>query len=348
MYLHALATALPPTALTQRECWDLLERSPERRRLAKRSVALLRGILQRDNGISTRHFALPEIERVFTLTPDELNAAFRAEAPRLAARALRAALAQAGLAAAQLNALVICTCTGYLCPGVTSYVAEELGLRPDLFLQDLVGAGCGAAIPALRATHAVLAAQPEAVVACVAVEVCSAAFCLDDDPGVLVSACLFGDGAAATIWRRAPGASRLQCRDFSTCHQPAERDSLRFELRGGRLRNLLRPAVPGLAAAAVARLLETERARPGARPINRIVTHTGGREVLDALERACPGVDLTLGREVLRECGNMSSPSVLFVLERALRGAASDGAGDWWLSSFGAGFSAHGCRLGVD
>jgi alkylresorcinol/alkylpyrone synthase len=90
---------------------------------------------------------------------------------------------------------------------VTSYVAEQLGLRSDAFLQDLVGLGCGAAIPALRATEALLAAQPAAVVACVAVELCSAAFHLDDDPGVLVSACLFGDEAAATIWRRTKRAT---------------------------------------------------------------------------------------------------------------------------------------------
>ena len=119
----------------------------------------------------------------------------RVEAPRLAARALDAALTQARLVAGQVDALLICTCTGYLCPGVTSYVAEQLGLRADAFLQDLVGLGCGAAIPCLRAADAMLAAQPAAVVACVAVEVCSAAFYLDDDPGVLVSACLFGDGA---------------------------------------------------------------------------------------------------------------------------------------------------------
>jgi alkylresorcinol/alkylpyrone synthase len=347
MYLHALATALPPAVLTQTECWETLERSAERRRLSSRSLALLRGILQGDNGIVNRHFALPEIDRVFFLTPDELNEAFRIEAPRLAARALATALAHAGLNGAQLDALLICTCTGYLCPGVTSYVAEQLGLRSDAFLLDLVGAGCGAAIPALRATEAILAAQPDAVVACVAVEVCSAAFCLDDDPGVLVSACLFGDGAAATIWRSEPGPRGLRCGSFSTCHQPAVRDRLRFEIRGGRLRNLLHPSVPAVAAAAVARLLEAERARSGARPITRVVSHTGGREVLNAIERACPGIDLAPGREVLRECGNMSSPSVLFVLERALRADVPDATSDWWLTSFGAGFSAHGCRIGV-
>jgi alkylresorcinol/alkylpyrone synthase len=229
---------------------------------------------------------------------------------------------------------------------VTSYVAEQLGLRTDVFLQDLVGLGCGAAIPCLRAGQAILAAQPAAVVACVAVEVCSAAFYLDDDPGVLMSACLFGDGAAATIWRGTPGPRGLRCSDFTTLHQPANRDRIRFEMKGGKLRNLLDAAVPGLAAAAVKQLL-ADGCRPEGRPITRMVAHVGGRDVLDAIEKSCAGYDLTASRQVLRECGNMSSPSVLFALDRALRDGSPDEKGDWWLTSFGAGFSAHGCRVGL-
>ena len=345
MYLHALATALPPTAYTQAECWNVLRRSEMRQRLNRRSILTLQAILCHDSGIATRHFAMPDIERVFAMTPDELNEGFRREAPRLAARALNAALAQAGLVAGQVDALLISTCTGYLCPGVTSYVAEQLELRTDAFLQDLVGLGCGAAIPCLRAAQGILALQPTAVVACVSVEVCSAAFYLDDDPGVLVSACLFGDGAAATIWRATPGPSGLRCDCFTTVHQPENRDRIRFEMKDGKLRNLLDPAVPKLAAAAVATLLSGERNRAGARSLTRMIAHVGGRDVLDAIEKSCHGYDLSASREVLRECGNISSPSVLFALERALRDGSPDEHGDWWLTSFGAGFSAHGCRV---
>jgi alkylresorcinol/alkylpyrone synthase len=181
----------------------------------------------------------------------------------------------------------------------------------------------------------------------VAAEVCSAAFYLDDDPGVLVSACLFGDGAAATIWRDTPGPRGLRCHSFTTLHQPANRDRIRFEMRQGKLRNLLHPSVPALAAAAVGQLLTGERTRSGGRPISRIIAHVGGRDVLDAIEQTCAGYDLTASRQVLRECGNLSSPSVLFALDRALRDGSPDEKGDWWLTSFGAGFSAHGCRVGL-
>ncbi|MFH1499194.1 MAG: 3-oxoacyl-[acyl-carrier-protein] synthase III C-terminal domain-containing protein, partial [Verrucomicrobiota bacterium] len=313
--------------------------------LNRRSRLTLQAVLRGDSGIDKRHFATQPVERVLGAGADELNEIFRREAPLLAGRALTAALAQAGLRADELDALLICTCSGYLCPGVTSYVAEQLGLRTNAYLQDLVGLGCGAAIPTLRSAQGVLAANPGATVACVAVEICSAAFCLDDDPGVLVSACLFADGAAASIWRSEPPAegAALRIEGFDTLHLPAERDMIRFEQRDGRLRNLLSPAVPGLAAGAVARLLAqepAERGRPG-----RIIAHPGGRDVLDALEAALPGYALDASRRVLAAYGNMSSPSVLFALEDALREGRPGPGADWWLVSFGEGFSAHSCRL---
>jgi alkylresorcinol/alkylpyrone synthase len=343
MHLQALATALPDRKMTQVECLELIDRSPARLRLSRRSRLVLRSILRGDQGVLTRHFETPGIEGVFDFTPDQLNAAFRAGAPALAARALAAALEQARVTAGELDALIICTCTGYLCPGLTSYVAERAGLRPDAYLQDLVGLGCGAAIPMLRSASHMMAARPDAVIACIAVEVCSAAFYLDDDPGVLISACLFGDGAAATIWRGTPGGPALRCFDFQTIHEPAERDKIRFEMRDGKLRNLLHRSVPGLAAAAVSRLW----AERGPRPVSRVVTHTGGIDVLDALAGVLPGHSLEASRSVLRECGNMSSPSVLFALAETLKDEKPGPDGDFWLVSFGAGFSAHACRVGI-
>jgi predicted naringenin-chalcone synthase len=340
MHLHALATAVPPRALTQRQCWEIVRESPALRRLSRRSQLILRSILTSDSGIATRHFAIDDVEHVFDLSMDELNAAFRREAPRLAGAALQAALARAQLEPAQIDALYLCTCTGYLCPGVTSYVAEQLGLRPDAILHDVVGLGCGAAIPTLRAASHLLAARPDAVVACVAVEICSAAFYLDDDHGVLVSSCLFSDGAAATIWRGEPGPTGLRCHGFRSLHRPEKRDLLRFEMRGGKLRNLLDRSVPEEAASAVATLHAAENGAPTAA----VIVHPGGRDVLEAVGARLPEFPLAASHTVLRDHGNMSSPSVLFALEEHLR-TQPHPPGDLWLVSFGAGFSAHGCRV---
>ena len=340
MFLHALATAVPAATFTQQQCWKVGRNAPALQRLTRRSQLVLRSILNGDSGIATRHFSVSDIAHAFDLTGDELNAAFRREAPRLAGEALTRALQQADLRPDQLDALFLCTCTGYLCPGVTSYVAEQLGLRPDAVLHDLVGLGCGAAIPTLRAASHFLAARPEAVVAAVAVEICSAAFYLDDDFGVLISACLFGDGAAATVWRGRPGPTGWRCQGFRSLHRPEKRDLLRFEIRQGKLRNLLDRSVPTEAASAVAELFAAE----GAPPPAAVLVHPGGRDVLDAIGAVLPGYSLAASRAVLNACGNMSSPSVLFVLAEHLRTQPVP-PGDLWLASFGAGFSAHACRL---
>ncbi len=349
MFLHSLATALPPDRYTQEDVLRLIAGSDGHGRLSRRARLTLQAVLRGDSGVAARHFAFSHIEQLFNASADTLNEAFREEAPRLAGRALGAALDKAGVRAAELDALVVCTCTGYLCPGVTSYVSEKLGLRADAYLQDLVGLGCGAAIPALRSVEALLAARPEATVACVAVEICSAAFYLDDNPGVLISACLFGDGAAATIWRaKAPGGGRpaLRAGGFNTLHIPEARDHIRFEQRFGKLRNLLTPAVPALAADAVSRLFAAERREASGSPTPaRIISHPGGRDVLDALEAALPGQRLDASRHVLREYGNLSSPSVLFALEHALKTDTPTAERPWWLVGFGAGFAAHSCRL---
>ncbi|RYD18300.1 MAG: stilbene synthase, partial [Verrucomicrobiaceae bacterium] len=206
------------------------------------------------------------------------------------------------------------------------------------YLADLVGLGCGAAIPAMRAAQGFLAANPKAIVATVAVEVCSTAFFADDDPGVLISLCLFGDGAATAIWAGEGTDGDWQAGHFTTTHRPEEREKIRFVNSGGKLKNQLHRAVPGLAAGAVADLYALRQGEP-----DQVLAHSGGRDVVEALEGVLP-FQLTETREVLRDHGNMSSPSVLFALERRL---AADHPDDrrLWLTAFGAGFAAHACEL---
>ncbi len=345
MFLHAIATANPPQSLSQRECLGLALASPRvKEGLDRRSRLMLSTILRGDSGIDRRQFAVRALDQLFTMDADGLNEEFRQTAPALAAAALGPALEQAALRPRDLDALVVCTCTGYLCPGLSSYLAELMGLRSDAWLQDLVGLGCGAAIPALRATAGILAANPSASVACVAVEVCSAAFYLDNDPGVIVSACLFGDGAAATIWKSDPGGLPVRAHGFDTHHDPESRDLIRFEQRQGKLRNLLHPSVPDLAAGAV-KLLHERSISKNRTPIGRILSHAGGKDVLTALQNSLPDHDFAVSKEILRRHGNMSSPSVLFALAEALRADSPAAEADWWLTAFGAGFSAHSCRI---
>lgn len=340
MFLHSIASAVPPRQFSQLDCWEAIHGAAATLGLRPGSISLLEKVLVRgDSGIDRRQFAREEIAPVFGLGPQALNEIFEAEAPPLALSALNKSLDRAGLRAADIDALFLCTCSGYLCPGLSSHVAEAAGLRDDCFLADLVGLGCGAAIPTLRAAQGFVAANPGAKVATVAVEVCSAAFFADNDPGVLISLCLFGDGAAAALWSDEAAPGRWQAGRFRTVHLPTEREKIRFVNSEGKLRNQLHRSVPGLAAEAVAGLF----AKRGAEP-DQVLAHSGGRDVIDALEAVLPHrLDET--REVLREHGNMSSPSVLFALEKRLAGSAAESDRHLWLTAFGAGFAAHACEM---
>lgn len=341
MYLHGLSTAVPPVSYTQQEVWDIFARSSAPDRLRPGSVELVRKVLTKENGISKRHFALYDFEDLLRQDGEGLNHAFEREAPKLSGEALDKALTRAGWKPEDLDGLIICTCTGYLCPGVCSFVSEQQGLRPDIFMVDLVGQGCGAAIPSMRTAANFIDGKPDAKVAVIAVEVCTAAFYLDDEAGVLVSFCLFGDGAAATLWSGQPSKSGWRAEDFDTLHFPENRETLRFENQNGMLRNKLHPSIPEKSSTAVEALYERSFS-DGSRP-EAIISHGGGIKVLDALEEKLPGFDFPESRRVLDNHGNMSSPSVLFALAEHLQGPRQ--AEHLWLTSFGAGFTVHGMQL---
>ncbi|HET7197320.1 MAG TPA: 3-oxoacyl-[acyl-carrier-protein] synthase III C-terminal domain-containing protein [Burkholderiales bacterium] len=351
MFIQALGTAVPATRYSQRECWEALRATPRFAALRPPSRVLLERVLTGEHGVRTRHLALEHLAEAFAIDADVLARRFARHAPELAARAARQALERARLPAAAVDALLVSTCTGYLCPGLTSHVAERLGLRSDLLGLDLVGQGCGAALPNLRTAEALLAARRAEHVLCVCVEVCSAALYIDDDPGVLVSACLFGDGAAAAVASRAWSGEgrRVEWLDALSHVEPRERETLRMETRNGLLRNILSREVPQIAAEHANRLLEEALAkhRLAKGDIRGWILHAGGRTVLERL-RAVTGLGERHTRrsaELLERFGNLSSPFVLFVLAQALEERAAPGR--WWMCSFGAGFSCHGAILDV-
>jgi alkylresorcinol/alkylpyrone synthase len=352
MFLAGLGTAAPSQRWTQAQCWDALVASGYLPKLNTRSQAILRKVLRGNNGICSRHLAFGELSEAFAIEPDVLDARFAANAPAVASRAAERALHAAGLATGDVDALVISTCTGYLCPGLTSYVTERLGLPTDILALDLVGQGCGAAIPNMRTAEALIAAGRARHVLSVCVEICSAAMYLDDDPGVLISACLFGDGAGAAVLTAEPlpGIRRVEWKSAETLVNTRDRDELRFERRRGMLRNILTTAVPALAAEHVDRVLTQGlgRANMSRDDITGWILHAGGREILAAIRQklGLREEDTRWSAAILRDYGNVSSPCVYFVLQAALAEQAAGGY--WWMSSFGAGFSCHGVLLAVE
>ena len=357
MYLTGIGTANPPQRYTKSDCLKAFQDSDWYLRLDNRARFVAHTVLQRDNGIEARRLALDSLRDAFVINPDTLSKRFLGFAPALAIAAATDALRNSGIEAREVDALVVSTCTGYMCPGLSGHVVEALGLRADVEAFDLVGQGCAAALPNMQLGHALLRSSSSASsdgckhVLSVCVEVSSAAMYLDDDPGVIISACLFGDGAGAAVLSRQPTSTSRQIEwiDSVSLIDPRERKALMFEQREGMLRNVLTRAVPSLAAAYARQVLGTALERGRLRPsdVGIWIMHAGGRDVLLALEREfeLQPRDLHYSAAVLREYGNMSSAFVYFVLQAALADYAPGGW--WWLSSFGAGFSCHGALLRV-
>lgn len=135
MFIIGLGTGLPAVRLTQVEAWQVLAASPAFACLNARSQRLLKCVLHnRDSGIAARYFAPEPLAQMFGGDPDVLAAAFSRHAPLLACAAARNALNDAGLSAADIDGVVVSTCTGYLCPGLSGYLIEGLGLLAERLL----------------------------------------------------------------------------------------------------------------------------------------------------------------------------------------------------------------------
>ncbi len=361
MYITGIGTATPDKRYDKAECLAAFEQSEWFARLDTRSHLIARTVLRRENGIETRHLAIDSIDDAFKIDPDTLSRRFLENAPFLAASAGERALRDAQIANGDIDAVVVSTCTGYLCPGLSGYVVEHLDLREDVRAYDLVGQGCAAAIPNLQLGAALLGGGGIRHVLSICVEISSAAMYLDDDPGVLISACLFGDGAGAVVLSgeplttgertRAGNTANRQIRwcDTESLIDPDQRKALMFEQRNGMLRNILTRSVPSLTGVYAERVLDTvlKRAQLSRTDVGEWILHAGGRDVLQVIEKRfeLQPQDLRYSASMLRAYGNLSSAFIYFVLEAALADGAEGGW--WWMSGFGAGFSCHGVLLEV-
>lgn len=342
--LATVATASPPYRAEQPEAEAFFTRyfAP---RLTARSMQLMRKFLAHPS-IRRRHFAFDSPDCLVDEEPDRRIARFTRWAVELSTQAAIQAMAQAGLAPADVQALVVNTCTGYLCPGLTSYLIERLDLPRNIRAYDLVGAGCGGAVPNLQVGEEFLRARGEGAALCVAVEICSATFQMEDDVNLILSNALFADGAAAAVlWTRPQG---LELVSSASRHAPEDREAIRYIHKHGQLYNQLSRCLPSLVDKAVAAAVQGVLKPRGlaVADVGHFALHGGGHKVIDAVAQALGLTDaqLKLTRETMARYGNLSSPSVLFTLQDIMANGLKPG--DWCLlASFGAGLSAHALLL---
>lgn len=343
-HIASMATVTPPFSIGQAQAKEyLLKRYADR--LSPRSLALTHKLFSHP-GITTRHFAIADPASFFSEDPDSRIARFTTQAIELSAQAVMKALADAGLTAREVSGLVVNTCTGYICPGISTYLIEKLGLKRDCRVYDLVGSGCGGAIPNLEVSESLARGSGDRVIVSVSVEICSATFQMEDDLSLLVSNALFGDGAAAAVvWNRPKG---LELIASSSCYVPEDREAIRYIHKGGQLYNQLSTNLPHLVKKAVAQAVRTllEPRSLEIADIKHWALHTGGEKIINTIksEIGLTEVQLRETRKILAEYGNMSSPTVWFVLNDIVKEGIEKN--DWCMMvAFGAGLSAHACLL---
>jgi alkylresorcinol/alkylpyrone synthase len=342
--LHVPATANPPFYVTQQEVYDFYL---SHYTLAPEEQALYRKLLI-DGPIQGRYFGLDCAEDACETNPDKLNLRFLKYARQTGATAAQKALTEAGLTGQDLGGVIVNTCTGYLCPGLSSYLVEDLGLPPSVKTLDIAGMGCGGALPNIDTASALLAAGGGRPWLSVAVEACSSTMVMGTDPALIVSNSIFGDGAAAVVLRDeatlAAKSGLMRILGSTSSIHPKYREQLQYRMENGRLRNVLTTKVPVIGAKLAGEALEAllTQHHLTRQDISWWAVHAGGTAVLDQVGRGL-GLEasaLHYSLEVFRTYGNMSSPSVLFALRKIIEQGKPKPGDRGVLLSFGAGFSA--------
>ena len=347
--IRAVATAVPANRIDQDLAREFV------RRLYAGRVPDLERLLPvfANSGIDTRHFAAP-VE--WFLEPHglaEKSVLYVREATRLSAEAARAALAQAQLGPGDIDLILYVNTTGLATPSIDARLINELGLRHDVRRAPIWGLGCAGGAAGLSHAHHHALGHPDQRVLLVATELCGLTFMPEDvSKANLVATALFADGAAAVVVEgdqvAGPGLPIL---DTRSRFYPDSLDVMGWTVLQQGLQVVFAQRIPDIVA-------DTAREDVGAflgahgldlGDVDAFLLHPGGTKVLEAYETALGLVpqQLELSRGVLRDYGNMSSATVLFVLERYLREHGTGLGGHGLISALGPGFCSESLLIGL-
>jgi alkylresorcinol/alkylpyrone synthase len=294
-------------------------------------------------GVDRRYSVLPVEGLHQRRELSETMAIYRKHAVRLGRQVARECLDKAGLAPGEVDMVISVSCTGVMLPSLDAYLANDLGLRADVRRLPITELGCLGGAAALTHARDFIAGHPGANVLVVCVELPTLSFQPDESLANLISTAIFGDGAAAALLtgREIEGARMIDARSHL---YPRTLDALGFDLETDGFHVVLGRELPGLVRAHIKELVDgllgrnaIDRAALGA-----FILHPGGRRILDAVEdqlRLTPE-ETRFSREVLRDYGNVSSATVLFVLHAWQTRRPPSAGAHGLLGAFGPGFSS--------
>jgi 3,5-dihydroxyphenylacetyl-CoA synthase len=312
--IHGIGKATPPTRLTQEQVFSLA---------GYKNPRILN--IFRNSDIDYRHFYIDPQNFNRDESPDQLHERYLEGAMATGCRAVLACLESAGLNADDVDLFLVCTCTGYLCPDLASRLIGHMGFRRNVQRAPLLGLGCAGAVPTLQRAWDSARARPGSIALMLAVEICSASYYLHDTLEAVVGNAICADGAAALLLSTSPDGNvhYPEIVDFESFLDPEQLGKVGFEHRQGKLRIVLAPSIQDVAAPMIACAVDPLLRRNGlARTDIRFwVAHPGGRKVIDRAQKylGLTKDQLEFSRKVLRNYGNMSSPTVMFVLDETIR-----------------------------
>lgn len=351
----SIGTATPPTTITQDRIRDFLAGQPDCDRLTQRLIRATfdAAEIERRATVLTELAEDPGAEGLFVDAAGVLrspgtalrNAEYVRLAPELSARAARAAMDEAGVTASEITHVVTVSCTGCFAPGPDFRLVRDLNLADSTERYHLGFIGCAAAFPALRAAERFCAAQPDAVVLVVCTELCSLHIRPSSSPDQIVSSSVFADGSAAAVVAADPGhRGGLDLERFGTALTSEGEDDMAWTIGDDGFEMTLTGEVPRIIGREIRAAVDGFL---GGDVPDVWAVHPGGRSILDRVQAGLqldPDA-LRASRAVLRENGNMSSATVMFILRALLHDEqVADGATIAGLA-FGPGLSVESALL---
>lgn len=338
-HILGIGTANPPIRLTQEQSFYVTGYQGER----IRKIFL-------NSDIEYRHFyfgGTPNLEE----SSDEQNERYLAGAMKTGCRAIMNCLGAADASVKDVDFLAVCSCTGYVCPDVGSRLVAHMGFRNNVQRSSIIGLGCAGAVPTLQRVVDFVRANHGGKALMLAVEICSACYYVDNTLETVIGNAICADGAAAFLLGRSEPTKYAypSVIDFETFLDSEQIGEVGLQRRNGKLRIVLGASVQHSAATMIESTLRPLLQRHGLSQsqIRFWVVHPGGRKVIDNVQRHFGMTDekLRFSRLVLRNFGNMSSPTVMFVLNEIVRNG-DPRRGDWGVMiALGPGMAAEAALL---
>jgi len=336
-----LAKALPQYSRTTAEIIPFLELwlHGQDSRFQRKVVKIFEG-----SGVDKRYGIMP-IEEVFAQTSfEEKNSVYIREVKKLGRNALQSALGKTSWAAKDLDYIITVSCTGIMIPSLDAYLVNELALRQDIVRLPVTEMGCAAGVSGIIYAKQFLKANPGKRAAVIAVESPTATFQLNDfSMANMVSAAIFGDGASCVLLSSHPDDWGPKIIGEGMYHFYDAIEMMGFDLTNTGLKMILDPKVPETIAQHFPQLTHPflEELGSGIDRVNHLIFHPGGRKIVQTVETLFGklGKNINETKQVLKDYGNMSSATVLYVLEEFLKKEIPKGE-QGMILSFGPGFSA--------